>query len=714
MRTVVLRISAPKKKGGAFPLVLLTSPDETSPLGVLSRTTIPATLEPEGSVDEPGGARLTAGGVQELFVSAGEESPAYRAIGDFLYRLIARGKLRAEWEKLRRQAAGAPLRTLLDIGPEGSLYALRALPWELMWNPRGDPLFLGAAGAVLRGEARALGEPNPLVHDDAVGYRFAPDDWPLRVLIVYGPDPTYEGGRETNRIGAREELRALETLFASKRFDVEYDVLEHPLPAEIIARARAVRPHVLHFIGHSESGGAATDQQLLIYTPRLPGGEGYAQWPLFDIRRDLQGVPLRFVFLNACHTSTPAPGNAAGGAAIPFASLADSFLNMGALGVLGMQEAVPGDLAKEFAERFYTEVIAGQPVDVAARAARVHMSGKRTNYAARREWAFPVLRTRVMPTLVLPKLPAAREPRLVQRFVARVPERRRVREHIWNRDPADGEMAGSPHVVVIAGREKLGKSHLAMWCSQMCERAGVRTLYLSFGKDGMFDLLEALRWIRDGQQPPRDGKPRRLADWPLPARAFRRFTWELNHRLRNVTVIPPLPEEPGADVEDEGLTLRADTRPSDTFIDDTLKGFRDALAQVVEKEPLVLVLDQIDRLQETTREDWLVRGLFVPVARGEVPGLRLVLVAARGGSQDQLRDFEASSTPPTRVDIGYFEKSEYARLARNLCLQWSPLMYDYVKETLPHLPGVLQQENEWDGRVLAAIDKICAVFAGVR
>src|SRR5262245_37292321 len=103
MQTVVIRITE-AGAGGGFNVELFTSKtNDPSKLASVSGAVakIPATLEPETPVAGSNGAPLTVAEVLKLFESEGDRSDAYKLIGEFLYRLLARGKVESEWRRLR-------------------------------------------------------------------------------------------------------------------------------------------------------------------------------------------------------------------------------------------------------------------------------------------------------------------------------------------------------------------------------------------------------------------------------------------------------------------------------------------------------------------------------------------------------------------------------------------------------------------------------------
>ena len=738
MRTAVVRIGEPKANApgsalnGDFPVELwLSENGDTQGLAAVpgALTSIPALLTPEQVVSEPGGQPLTAVRASEIYAETEEPSEALAQVGEFLYRLLARGELGKAWRRLRDETTDGLL-TILEIANGAACGPLRALPWERMYDPdSGSHWFLEAPHVLVRGEARTVEEENQLVRVAARAHRFPLDDWPLRVLLVFGADPDFKSGSSVpGGIGATRELEALETLFAASRLDVECQLLEHPSRDEIVRKCDKVQPHVLHFIGHGQADGTPADHCLKIWRPAQANGTlaGYEDWTLHDIRTDLQSVkPPAFVFLNACRTAGAITANGAKtGISAPFGSLAETFLNLGALGVLGMQGDVPGDVAAEFARAFYEAVIAGDSVDFAATNARRKAAQlpERKNLVKRSAWSFPVLRTRVLPALVLPARPGVPGQTLfVERFVTQVPERRLIREAVRNKGlVADQKSGPSPHLVAIVGEEGAGKTHLAKWCAQICARSGLRAAHVTFGEEGSLDLVNALRCLRDGTLPVPGKAAARSEGAPLTANAARRFTWELNHRLRGVSLVPPLPD--GTAVADEGLQLSNGSQPDESFIPAVFGQFRLALEESARPSGLLLVLDHVSTIQEA-HLDLLIAHLLNHVAAGSVNGVRVIVIAHTQTFQKRLKALRDGPGGATVVEVGSFERSELEWVARHLRLQWTSkstnaalvaALPQLVATNLPFLLTSSDQQQRWKAGGLKQLDAFLSLLCQER
>lgn len=673
MRTIRISISPAKKAGQGFDVALALAEDAAA--GVVGTFTavkgaaanIPSDLSLDTPIADPelAGQPLTAERVLELM--GRKEVPP--EVGRYLYALLARGTLRNKWQALRQQGDA---RTVIDIAGDKALALLHRLPWERMLDDHDDFLALQAGMPMLRW------------HDATSAP--AAQDWPVRVLIAQcaEPDAGQGAGPGAAQIAADAELRALERLFSSSelRYDVEYDVLEHPTPAQIVEACGEVRPHVLHFIGHGQGQGPPERHALSLWRPASAAENreaGYVDWKLADIRVQLRDRAPRLAFLNACRSSAGADQPAA------VANVSQAFLRAGAVAAVGMQGDVAGDLAKAFAEAFYRELIGrGANIDAAVLSARLAMAGTRADASVMddADWAYPVLTLRVLPHEVLPRSPNLRESALAERFVARLSQRRQA--HAAIRCCAKTVPEWSQHMAVIVGDKRSGKSHLAHWAAQACKRAGMTVLLRKMAGQEKVDWLDALRWIRDDGRrqaagsavPPRAAM---AANWPLAVEAFREFNWGLNRRQKGLTTFEPVPAGP---VLDAGLGLSECPELPESFAQATLAAFCEALAAAAPATGLLLVLDELEGLERTALKSSLMSGLFKPIAEGRVPAVRLMLVMGQEQYRDCRAELDALRAPV--VPVPYFRGADFDRVARQLCYQFSDTLYE-----VPWVPAML-------------------------
>jgi hypothetical protein len=705
MRTVILEIAAPrKKKGGGFPVRLLIdqpgAPGKFEPVKA-ARATLTPTFDLRVPVEHPPGNALTLARVQQLYATLGDESEAYTVIGRFLFNLVAPGPIGREWARLRQslaQADGTPgMRTILAIDNDPNLLPLRDLPWELLYDDVSALQLALEHSLVRRTDVRKV--PND-------------EEWPLRVLVVHAVrEPANRAGGAVS-IAANEELDAIEALFAKARHRIEYELLEYPLPEDIESACRHIRPHVLHFIGHARDREGAGEAQLILHRPAAEGRLlANVPWSVRDIRTQLNGIAPRLVFLNACRTANA-------GAEVPLGTgnIADAFILAGSRAVLGMQADVPGDLARVFSESFYRELLAGRHVDEAAFAARRDMSRIRGNMSRRGEWSFPVLRAVVPPESILP-VHRAVDARswAITCIVDRVRQRRMVREAAARQPTPQLNGQDSPSLVVIRGEASSGKTYLARWCGQLNEAqlngvTGLRHLYIDFGTDRPgVDVLDVLRWIRDGKQPVRGEQTSRAPDWLLPPEAFRDFNWALQHRMRGVSFTPRLPAG-NAPISDDGMRMSDAKALPETFIPDTLQSFCLALEQAARSQPVLLTLDHLEQLDGPSVDNWLPTYLFKPVAAGAISNVRMLLVVSRYDYESRMQALADLKPAPTFVDVDHFRNTDFEWLARYLCRQWSDEIFTVLRGSLDALLESEKQKGRTLAQCLQIVDQWCQVL----
>ncbi|MGM9488115.1 CHAT domain-containing protein [Ideonella sp. YS5] len=690
MQAARIAITAARGAAKGFSAALSIAPDIGGPFAVVKGATsgIAAGPLPHRPIDDPQqpGLALTALRVLELQA----QRRHLDAVGRFMRGLLGQGKLLAEWDKLRQ---AGPLRTWFAIDPR--LPELQALPWERLADDGGGFPALDPGSSVFRAQALPSAA--------------TPMDWPIRVLVASCAEPDVLAAQQ---IGADAERLEIERLFASAalRYDVEYDVLEHPSVAQIIEWCRKVRPHVLHFIGHGRGDGPPGQHALSLWRPGTAGQPGaYEDWPLVNIAVQLKGIAPRVAFLNACRTgagwSEPAP----------VASLDEAFLRAGSAATVAMQGDIAGDIALEFSKACYRGLLSGGglALDLAVQQARWQMTVARPGAIDQEpDWSLPRLTLAAAPAEVLPRPPRQPLTTLAQRFVARLPERREAHEAVRCCPPASDKL--SRHLLLIVGAKLSGKSHLARWTAQASERAGSRVARIEFNPEDKVDWLEALRWIRDDRRRPVGAPPSTAPGAPLPSEHFRDFNWGLNRRQRGITAFEPTPAH--GPVPDDGLALTEQSGQTEDLTRDTLASFRDALGLCAEPDGLLLVLDQLQGLDTRAMGEVLMEHLFKPVAGGAVDKLRLILVLDEKLYKDLRVPFTLMERPPRLVEVPLFSPGDFRRLARQLCHQWSPLLYteENVVSAIDKAAFGKPTSPPWDVQAFKTVDKLCESMLEMR
>jgi hypothetical protein len=299
----------------------------------------------------------------------------------------------------------------------------------------------------------------------------------------------------------------------------------------------------------------------------------------------------------------------------------------------------------------------------------------------------------------------------VKRIVSRVAQRHRVREAARVADAAATVLDAKAPIVVIIGEQDSGKSHLAKWCGQLCAANRMRNVHIDIGKSkSAIDLLDVLRYVRDGRLTLPGARSVRDPNWPLPTEAFKYFTRHLALRLRGRDV-NSLAGQP-LDFDDVAIRLADSKWPEENMVTNTMQDFRGALTDAVANQPTLLTFDHLENLDDTTLNQWLSDELFLPIANGAIPGLRLLLVVPRKTFEDKLSRLRLMNPAPVKVEVGYFKRSDFEALARFLCRQFS----ETTLETLqPTFAKILKARGGIDGvgyraDVLKAIEALCCAL----
>ncbi|MEO3858320.1 CHAT domain-containing protein [Acrocarpospora sp. B8E8] len=561
-------------------------------------------------------------------VLLGVPDPAVRrATGEALYDLVAATDVGRAWTDLR----DSPMRTYLDIRP----VELRALPWELMTDPDRRHLFLDDERPCLRGDFQPGRVGEFLV--------------PIRLLIAVG------NARDPD-LRAADEVDAIRSALGEQPGAWHAEVLWEPTPTELFERFEALQPHVFHFIGHAGTDPFDDSPMLELVT-----GAGVESVTSEMVGNALRGGP-RIVFLNACRTSY---GQDAAEAQRATWAMAGAFEARGADAVLAMQGDIPSPSAVAFAGRVYAALAAGDPLDAAVRRAR------RALFTARDPaWALPSLLVRREPEHVLPwRLGVARQnaERATRSWYPTVLSTiDRTAEHwrLWGGPGFDAPW----QALLLRGEAKAGKTSLlrsAMftWHLRGCHAGYVDVQAIKDGKNvSCLDILRAVAGT--------------LADaHPEPVRRFRHA---LVH-LRQGRLPPP----EGLDPDDGGRWEPAHEGEPELRAR-LFAAMRALLAEAAGDGPLIIALDHAGSAFSLELTDYLVPGLLVPIAAGEVPGVRII-VAERNA--DGLGDYTGLAESlevekfPQAQTVRIFR--EYgARVRRPYRDQWKEIV-----ETLSTLPG---------------------------
>jgi tetratricopeptide (TPR) repeat protein len=218
----------------------------------------------------------------------------------------------------------------------GDVPAALNLPWELLpVGGRGERLGCHKGWGLFRTPAKA--PPPPPI-------RRGP---PLRILFLAAA-PTDQHALDYEK---EEEaiLRATATLKGARLFTAELGSFE-----ELQALLQQVRPHVVHLSGH----GAVDRDGVGHFCFEDDAGHTDAR-PAADLARLFVNHDVPCVFLNGCQTAQAA-----------VAGMCQALTAAGLPLALGWAASVADERATAFAETFYHELLAGEPVPAAAALAR--------------------------------------------------------------------------------------------------------------------------------------------------------------------------------------------------------------------------------------------------------------------------------------------------------------------------------------------------------
>ena len=351
------------RRGDLYPVIVLRSPAGEG----RSQFSLPFSPDEVGDilVDLGDAVRGSAEKVVRE-TAAGATRTRPQQIGDQLFNALFSGPIRSLLDRSLGMLHGSNqgLRVKLHIDPEDpSLAQLTSLPWELMYRKETrEFLNLSSFTPILR------------YLDVQVPCIPLPLEPPLRILGVIANPQDYP------QLDLPRERRQIEATWARQQ-DVTIDFLQ---PTTILALQEALTAqpyHALHFMGH---GGfdQFSGSGVLLFEDEHGLGALVDGSTLGVLLRD--APTLRLVFLNACETACVSKQEGLD----PFAGVAAAMVMAGIPAVVAMQFPITDGAAIRFANRFYSLLAAGQPVDYAVAQGRQAILAAESGTM---EWATPVL-----------------------------------------------------------------------------------------------------------------------------------------------------------------------------------------------------------------------------------------------------------------------------------------------------------------------------------
>jgi hypothetical protein len=543
---------------------------------------------------------------------------------------------------------------VLDIRPE----RLAGLPWELLERPPTSPhpplAFLDPQRAWSRGRWTQL----PEASDATLG--------PMRLLVVVC-DPT------DPYLRSDDELDGIHAALKGAPGRIHLEVIDSPgnwaaLRREIETRA----PHVVHLIGHTRQGetGAViefsnrpdNDETGEVETWELPASVLRQSWP---------AGPWLAV-LSACRTQTEE--------ATGVQALTDALRNR-VPAVIGMRGDIRSEAAVAFARNFYGRLAEGGTVDSAAAAGRLEVFDTDNQQP---DWSYPVLETRSPAGLVLPVRLGVTEPealkvRQISEFakLTRFVDRAELRRKTWWAIDAEGLPGARPErsAVIITGERGDGKTWLAQASMMTCYLRGRRLQYVDLSGKSR-DWLGTLRALRDGMEGCE-------LSAPMPGDAFGSFTARLNWLVRR----PPSVDMPADDAQAQpDLYEVFDPEPGQApeRIRMIFSDFLEALQRSARDRPVIVAIDGIREIDDTSWKEHLMPQLIRPLARG-VPGIRMLLVVPNDLVGDRVPGEVDDVTE--RIAVCAFPLPQIPRLIREYGVrnEWTGAQ---IMHTIEYLKGI--------------------------
>jgi CHAT domain len=539
------------------------------------------------------------------------------AVGEYLYGLVAGSTVGQAWARAVsefRKDGPASLRTFFDVRPA----ELSALPWELMMSGDGTHLFLDKGNVCVRGRY--------LPPD--TGYRA-----PMRLLVVVG-------NPHDHSLRAEDEVDAIWSALRGHPCEWHVEVMWGPTKAELIERFRRVRPHIFHFVGHSVIS-AYDPSPALEFRPKADE----VTWELTkgQIVDTLKDAAPRLVFLNSCRSAAGGGGSAESIKAV--SGVAGAFSQLGTPAVLAMQADIDSGSAVAFARQVYYRLADGDPLDAAVYGARDYLSV----HAEPLDWALPSLTVHGNPDSVVSMQLAMKQDTVRQliddRYQLVRPLVDRTDEHlsVWGGIDCDEPPA---RAVLVTGRRLVGKTTLVMSCLFTWALRGSRVAYVDLrwptpDEPVKLNWWDILRLIRDG------------LDACLPdhaAEPVRRFNHDFAY-LSDGRDPPPLP--PTGARTDDGKPWNPASEREPELRRAVFKAACRMLEEVAGAEPLLLAVDHLEQGLQHDVSDNLVPYLLIPIAKGEVSRVSVVVA----GTDSELAPLLPPKFRPVKIPVPPFPRS---------------------------------------------------------
>ena len=305
------------------------------------------------------------------------DSTLARSLGEALFDVLFDDGLRQDFVSFYNQVVHQEkqlLRVELDINEQG-MPEIAALPWEFMCVPARANLgtiWIGTLPDLVFSRRRSqwiAAQPIQLEPDEK-----------LRIALLISAPPNLPS------VAYEPIQAALEKLAVEQQNRVELLPIVSSANPEAIDTILSKDPHIFHFIGHGrmQNGGKQEVGEIALVDPDFDE----AMWVEADYFSELfnQHRP-GVVMLQACEGGMLSSSQA-------FVGVASKVVQQNVPVVVAMQYEVTNSTASRFALRFYQQLAAEDPVDIAVQYARRAIALGAMQYR-KRDFATPVIFMRV-------------------------------------------------------------------------------------------------------------------------------------------------------------------------------------------------------------------------------------------------------------------------------------------------------------------------------
>jgi hypothetical protein len=291
-----------------------------------------------------------------LPASAAQWRPGLREdeSGRDLFDLLTQDdQVASAWAMIR---GSAPLRRI-RLNVDAAAAELNSIPWELL-RDHGEGVTVNLAAA----DATPFSRYIPGFQD----YAAPVATHRVKVLVAIANPAGLEERYGLSAIDVDAEWAALQS--AMDGLNVELRLVPQPCTLEAIEEELNAGAHVLHIVAHGAY--SKSDQRAVIFLAnrnnqvRFLHADDHAETLARRLRDG--NATLRLVFLASCETATQSPTDA-------FAAFGPRLVRAGVPAVLAMQDLVPVQTARAFAQVFYRQLLRHGLVDLAANQARATM-----------------------------------------------------------------------------------------------------------------------------------------------------------------------------------------------------------------------------------------------------------------------------------------------------------------------------------------------------